>query len=98
MAAARVALEWAAAHTRPATRLESGAPETDRDSGSATVEGFACSWRLHLREEQVVRDECFATTAALKLSDRESARLARIWKVMKSWSHSMLPMEAEATP
>ena len=75
------------------------APETVRDSGQTTVEGFACARRLHLRAEQVVRDECFAATAALKLSDRETARLAIIGKVMQSWSHSMLPMEAgEARP
>jgi hypothetical protein len=74
------------------------APETVRDSGETTVEGFACSRRLHVRGEQVVRDECFATTAALKLSDRETARLASVGKVMKSWSHSMLPMDAEGAP
>jgi hypothetical protein len=68
----------------------------DRDAGEIDVNGIACMRREHLRGEEMLREDCYATTAALHLGDVETRRVARFSKSLQAWSHSLMPEGPQA--
>jgi len=68
------------------TRAE---PRIDRDAGEARVDGIACQRRQHLRGEQMLREDCYAPVAALRLDPKEATRIARFSTAMQAWSSSL---------
>ena len=79
-----------ARHRRPAA----AAPRPqriDKDVGEMQVGDITCMRRQHLRGEEMLGEDCFATVAALKLSEVEARRLARFTKSLQDWAHSMMP-------
>jgi hypothetical protein len=72
-------------------------PRIDRDAGEIDVGGITCMRREHLRGDEMLREDCYATTATLHLDEAESRRLARFSKAMLEWSHSLVP-EGMQTP
>jgi len=65
----------------------------DRDAGDIDVDGITCTRREHLRGDEMLREDCYATTGTLKLGDAESRRVARFSKAIQGWSHSLVPDE-----
>jgi hypothetical protein len=63
----------------------------DRDAGELVVDGIACTRREHLRGDTMLREDCYATVAMLKLGDVETRRLGRFSNTLQDWSHSMVP-------
>jgi hypothetical protein len=69
----------------------SAPPRIDRDAGEIQVDGITCMRRQHLRGDTMLREDCYATVATLKLGDVETKRLARFSKSLQDWSQSMVP-------
>ena len=63
----------------------------DRDAGEIVVDGMTCLRRQHLRGDTMLREDCYATVATLKLGDVETRRLGRFSKSLQDWSQSMVP-------
>jgi len=83
----------------PAQKGSAAAPppqRIDKDVGEMQVGDVTCTRRQHLRGEEMLGEDCFATVAALKLSDVETRRLARFTKTIQAWAHSMTPGRAQA--
>ena len=66
-------------------------PRIDRDAGEIQVDGITCLRRQHLRGDTMLREDCYATVATLKLTDVETRRLTRFSKSLQDWSQSMVP-------
>ena len=73
-------------------------PRIDRDAGEIVVDGIACMRREHLRGEEMLREDCYATAATLHLGEVETRRMARFSKSLQEWSRSMMPagMQSQA--
>ena len=70
----------------------------DRDAGETDVDGITCMRREHLRGDEMLREDCYATAAGLHLGDIETRRVARFSKAIQDWSSSLAPdgVKAEA--
>jgi hypothetical protein len=68
-------------------------PRIDRDAGETRVGDIGCQRRQHLRGEHMLREDCYAPVAALRLDPKESRRLARFSKAMQEWGRSFDPGE-----
>ena len=71
-------------------------PRIDRDAGEIDVGGITCMRREHLRGDEMLREDCYATTATLHLDEVETRRLARFSKAILEWSHSLAPEGMQA--
>jgi hypothetical protein len=76
-----------------ATGAHAPAPpaRVDRDAGETEVGGIACMRREHLRGDEMLREDCYATAATLNLGAAETRRIARFSKTIQSWSRSFAP-------
>ena len=75
-----------------ASAMPASAPQRiDRDAGEADVGGITCARREHLRGDEMLREDCYATAAGLHLGDAETRRIARFSKSLQAWSHSLVP-------
>ncbi|MGH8174149.1 MAG: hypothetical protein ACREPX_13490, partial [Rhodanobacteraceae bacterium] len=73
-------------------KAPSSAPQRiDRDAGEIVIDGITCSRRQHLRGDTMLREDCYATVATLKLDDIETRRLTKFSKSLQEWSQSMTP-------
>jgi hypothetical protein len=63
----------------------------DRDGGEVDVNGITCLRREHLAGDEMLREDCYASPAALHLGDIETRRLARFAKSLRAWSRSLVP-------
>jgi hypothetical protein len=81
-----------------ATKAAPPPPRIDRDAGEIVVDGIACMRREHLRGDEMLRDDCYATAATLHLGEVETRRMARFSKSLQEWSRSLMPagMHAQA--
>lgn len=83
---------------RGGASLMTGAPPAkappqriDHDAGEIEVGGITCLRRQHLRDGEILREDCYAPVAALRLGDVETRRIARFSKAMQAWSRSLMP-------
>jgi hypothetical protein len=63
----------------------------DRDAGEIDVDGITCMRREHLRGDEMLREDCYATAAGLHLGHVETRRVARFSKAIQDWSSSLTP-------
>lgn len=77
----------------PGSKSAAPAPPAriDRDAGEIDVNGISCMRREHLRGEEMLREDCYATPATLHLGDAETRRIARFGKSIREWSQSLVP-------
>ena len=73
-------------------------PRIDRDAGAIDVDGINCTRREHLRGEEMLREDCYATAATLHLGEAETKRLARFSKSIRSWASSLVPEGMQQPP
>jgi hypothetical protein len=73
-------------------------PRIDRDAGQIDVNGIACTRREHLRGDEMLREDCFATVATLHLGATETKRLARFSKSIQAWASSLVPEGMQPPP
>lgn len=74
-----------------ATKAAAPLPRIDRDAGEIVVDGITCMRREHLRGEEMLREDCYATVATLHLGEVETRRMARFSKSLQEWSGSLMP-------
>ncbi|HKE47695.1 MAG TPA: hypothetical protein VKB52_06495, partial [Rhodanobacteraceae bacterium] len=73
-------------------------PRIDRDGGTIDVDGIACTRREHLRGEEMLREDCYATATTLRLGEAETKRLGRFSKSIQTWAASLVPEGMQQPP
>lgn len=69
----------------------------DRDAGEIDVDGITCARREHLRGDEMLREDCYASAAALHLADVETRRIGHFTQSIRSWSRSFVPENMQGT-